>query len=946
MKEKTKSSLLVLCNIILILFIIAIGTVILLKADLLKTINLDGLSNDYCQTQNNSASSIDKLICNNKYKKEKIILLFIDSLAFDQLLDFHKLENYNVTAFYKTEVEGFKQSGALFESIFTGKFSRNYLASTITVDNLSKQFKNANMKTFYKVKPFPIGGLLDKDELKEIEIIKYGEKVPLTYFCDDAFDNNSKKYLENEFPNEFIDDITKSFKDNLNVEDLYKRADELFKSHYDNLSDKITKCFNKINFHSFVFYTSEMDNINHSYDKYYPSSRYKVYHIEKYLEALMKWINEEHNEYAIALASDHGGQFYYGEDTICNHGCNRPGNEGVFLLYTKELGENYEKLKNKEKFPKISINDVSCTILQALKNVNLPLESTCRPRILGNDKLLRLVSAKSKEIQLKKYVEKLGEKYPNLKEKYHKKYDIKLNDNQYSVKLIDEKSIYEMDDEFYENYMDYLLKIQEEILNDVIDSGKSFTYLFIFYLIFICFLIALFYSVKKITDLTKKKLVNYHINPSINSNINKYIYILTGILIIDVIMCLLFNYSSDIGRILNIGIFVKYIALLIFMIYIYFSLRENIKNHKDYKKLIYIISVIIIVHLFMYKIEFLTLFDYKINTQSKSNFIKIFISYPLLLIYICIELLNDRYYYIYPKYKIKYIYLLVPYLIYLAYNFLIFDAQDKQHFHHHEPDMIKFTIKMYIIIFILLLFLKPFVLKINKDIKIFEFSNNIINIKLFILALVIFICTEVDRVSLVFLYCFSLFYLCKSYTKEKDILLKLVYLMILLNFSQLHFVANQGSYGIDTSIKVTSKTPSKFADDVPITMGAIFVIHKFRFFIVFVAYLYSTVRMTKNKLMDYYSNIARLFNNVYLFSAIICYLFYLNNQRENSYIHILFIIATKGFVIVLFDLSIFINYLIYKCIRSMNGSKQNDDSEVRYELVGFIDNEKGENIRL
>ena len=311
-------------------------------------------------------------------------------------------------------------------------------------------------------------------------------------------------------------------------------------------------------------------------------------------------------------------------------------------------------------------------------------------------------------------------------------------------------------------------------------------------------------------------------------------------------MCLIFNSSSNIPNVLNIGIFLKYTALLIFMILIYFSFGKNLKNYKEYKKVIFIISIIIIVHFLMYKIEFLTLFDYKINTQSKSDFIKIYISYPLILIYVCLELFYDSNYYIYPKCKIKYIYLLIPYLIYFTYYFLIFDAQDKQHFHHHEPEIIKLTKKMYIIIFILLLFSKPFIFKKNN--MTFELSKNLLNIKLFILVLVIFICTEIERVSLIFLYYFSLFYLCNSYSKAKDILLKIIYIIILLNFPQIHFVANQGSYGLDTSIKITSKTPSRAADDAPIIMSIIFVIHKFRFFIVFVVYFIYVTLIQKKKI--------------------------------------------------------------------------------------------------
>ena len=69
--------------------------------------------------------------------------------------------------------------------------------------------------------------------------------------------------------------------------------------------------------------------------------------------------------------------------------------------------------------------------MQAIKNTNLPLESTCTPRYIGNDKLLMFTSVKSKEIQLKKYLEKLIKKYPKFKNQYEKKYNPKLENNNF-----------------------------------------------------------------------------------------------------------------------------------------------------------------------------------------------------------------------------------------------------------------------------------------------------------------------------------------------------------------------------------------------------------------------------------------------------------------------------------------------------------------------------------
>ena len=111
MNEKTKSFLYILLNIVITLSIILVLALIILIYDLPKKINLDNLTNDYCQTMINSKNSLNNLICDNKYKKEKIIILFVDGLAFDQLHFLKNISNYNLTNFYKIKGAEYKQTG-------------------------------------------------------------------------------------------------------------------------------------------------------------------------------------------------------------------------------------------------------------------------------------------------------------------------------------------------------------------------------------------------------------------------------------------------------------------------------------------------------------------------------------------------------------------------------------------------------------------------------------------------------------------------------------------------------------------------------------------------------------------------------------------------------------------------------------------------------------------
>ena len=100
MSEKSKIFFLVFVNMISVVLILIIGIKILLKEDLLKSINLDYETNDFCQTmKNDSNNNLDYLVCDNKFKKSKLILLLIDSLPYDVLHDFNnyretKLTNY------------------------------------------------------------------------------------------------------------------------------------------------------------------------------------------------------------------------------------------------------------------------------------------------------------------------------------------------------------------------------------------------------------------------------------------------------------------------------------------------------------------------------------------------------------------------------------------------------------------------------------------------------------------------------------------------------------------------------------------------------------------------------------------------------------------------------------------------------------------------------------
>ena len=134
-----------------------------------------------------------------------------------------------------------------------------------------------------------------------------------------------------------------------------------------------------------------------------------MYITEKMIEQLMKWI-DIHEDYALIITSDHGGQNILGEDIIRNHGIDFPGNEAIFFIYTKELKEHYNELNLAKRF--IHMTDVNEILNQILLNISIPLNSKGFPINLVNDSVNIFSSLKSKEIQLIQIVENYLKKYP------------------------------------------------------------------------------------------------------------------------------------------------------------------------------------------------------------------------------------------------------------------------------------------------------------------------------------------------------------------------------------------------------------------------------------------------------------------------------------------------------------------------------------------------------
>jgi hypothetical protein len=250
----------------------------------------------------------------------------------------------------------------------------------------------------------------------------------------------------------------------------------------------------------------------------------------------------------------------------------------------------------------------------------------------------------------------------------------------------------------------------------------------------------------------------------------------------------------------------------------------------------------------------------------------------------------------------------------------------------NTPERIILLSKTYIMIFILLLFIKPFIKEESDNMP--NISCEQINLKFFLFVMISFICVELERILMIALFNIILLYLCYMFKKEKDLFLKMIYILLIACYPQIFFIANQGTYSMNTAIKITVKCPSNWADDRPILMGIIFVVHKFRFDIMTVGYLFYLIKITKKKIMNYFTELIRLINTIQLFVILICLLYFIKKERENNYIQILYLCATHVIPLILFDLAYLANYLVYKIINNIFDSNINE-----YKMLDLLDKE-------
>ena len=569
-------------NFLLILGFIGFSVLIILDPEVMRGVTLEEYQNDYCSTANiTDKNDPMSLVCNNKFKKEKFIWILLDGLAFDQLYMLPQREANSLSNFFRIKSKEYKQSGSLHESIFTGKFSRNYPAKKMAIDHLFKQTKLSNIPVVYKGSYFPVFYLLgrEKNEVLDSYELRGPEGFALNGFCSSGVNN-----IYDGYPSSFRKDITDEATEHLlpgyDRKFIYDKLNEHYADNMKKMPFTFNRCILDIlgdQMKSYAYYTMRIDHLNHSYDKHYIGTIFDVYTIETTVLGLHRWA-DEHPEYAIIVSSDHGGQPYNGQDNICNHGCDVEGNEAVLMIYTKELGDVKYKLPTR----KIWVNDVAPTITQIIKGVNIPLEAQGIPREIGDDNTLRYTAVKSKEVQLIQYITKFSEKFPKMKKKMMNYIDkIKKNELYDKIKTIEQVEEFS-NAEYYKAYMNYLENIQDKLFSDIAGKGKSsFLYIGSFYLIWLLLLIKVIYEYRAIQNIVKEDNKKSAIKTS-----DLILDLIVIALICEVIACFFLSKKKiedviNIARIVELGV----MALLSFFIMIKLpSIRCSQKSFAFWKK--------------------------------------------------------------------------------------------------------------------------------------------------------------------------------------------------------------------------------------------------------------------------------------------------------------------------------------------------------------------------
>ena len=811
-------------HVIIIIIYMIFSILFVVKPDLFKGYSMDEFHNNFCEENK------ENIICTNKFKKKKLFYALVDGVAYDQLFELLKKDKYNITRIFRGVTSDYKQSSVNHQIMFSGKMNRNFVGKAISEDNIFLNLyhtgKNFTFRGIKMVVFTLVGHFFDKRQVTPTE------KNSMDSMCDIGLNINDE-WIEN-FLNR-ISDSSGYFKDGYDKQYFYDELDKHFSKELKIVNERgendfITKCLEK-NFkytgdENIIYYGNKIDHINHSYDKNHVRAMLQIYLTEKLLVRLIYWCYD-HPEYAFFYASDHGGQKFYGEDNIVNHGDNSEGNEAGLFGWTKDMADNYDKLKLPDKV--CSLYDFSTLVSQLVDGGVIPLESLGVPYPLANDKVFFITSIKAKVQQILKYIELFIKKYPkNIN--ILKKYNDKLNEI-YDKK--DEELV-----EKFEFYIKELKNIQKNINEDLNENNKNIFFNIAFYIILLILGLLIIYDI-------------YTLKNIVNTNINLFILsIIFGVYFL--VMCVSFYPSDIIYNKLYTGTIIQYYAFSFLIVCYLFINKKKLKRNQ-----------LIFILLFSFLIFSISLFayffyKYEIFLKMKSVFTHLILNktcnllifFPCFAFYMFREIskLKGCYYdknYKYSAYKIS---LINGILIFIF--MAIFEILLVRNFEVHTIYSLttNYFVYAFLIFFLISCFLRYYTK--NDEYKltlgISQKVDGLPLLKFFLMLYQFYLSDESERILLLFII-MPILELFANLFLRKEKMWKLLILICFMGFGEIFYLITQRFYSFDVSIKVLSRTIAMTGEALPVYSGVLMATHKLRYFMLITGYLMSLSRFYKNK---------------------------------------------------------------------------------------------------
>lgn len=868
---KLNNTKIYIIHVIVIVTYMMFSILFILNQDLFKGFSMDGYHNDYCLENRNDT------ICSNKYKKQKFIYILIDGAAYDQLYELREnRDKYNITRIFRGLTSDYKQSAVNHEIMFSGKKNRNFIGNFIKEDNIFYNLFQYGVKYTFRGIKLIVYTLVGCKYFEKYTITPT-EKHSMDTMCDFALN------VEDKWSKDFFKRITDEsgyLKEGYTKEFLYSELDKHFENelkYFNQRGEKdfISNCFIQ-NFkwtgeESIIYYGNKIDHVNHNFHKNHIKVMSQMYVTEKILIRLLDWCYD-HPDYAFFYATDHGGQEFFGEDNIINHGGNEAGNEATFFAYTRDLADNYKDFKLGDLF--VSIYDFSTIIPQLIEGGVVPLESIGVPYPIANDELFSITSIKAKGQQLLKYIEIYGNKYPK-----HKDLLRKMKNSIFEIYSKSDEDLIENTDK----YLNQLRDLQNDMEEELIENNKNIFFLITFYIIFVFLGLLISFDIYKLKTIVLKE----------NSPKNIFFYTITIIFGLFFPLLFVLFYPSNIlyDKLYLANIYQYYAYSFLFAIFILY--RYKIMKINDlifYCSLTVILCLLSLFSGLFYKYELFLKMKRLFTNVVLAKFCNFIFFYPLFAYYMYREIIKLKELYLDPDYKYSayQIFSLCGILMFIF--MVIFEITIKQFFEVHTIISLLTNISVFILGFIFLCscFIKYYAKtdKYSKALGKTRIIDGFPIIKFFLMLYQFYLSDEAERILLLFFYVPFLEFLSMNFFGNEKIV-KLLLLICFLGAGEIFYVITQRFFSFDISIKVLSRTVGMTGETFPLFSGILMGTHKLRYFMLLTGYLISLSRFHRKEFFTHTSFLIRMVSGMQLLGKIIYFYYrYFNNLIGEEFLEL------------------------------------------------------------